>query len=53
MMVMIGIFHVVRGLAALFTTRSISCGAHYVFAFDLTAWGWIHLLLGILLIVAG
>ena len=28
-------------------------GARYIFSFDLTAWGWIHLLVGILLIVTG
>jgi hypothetical protein len=52
-MVMIGIFHAVEGLAALFTNEIYLVGPRYVFAFDLTAWGWIHLLLGILLIVAG
>ena len=53
MMVMISIFHAIEGLSALFTNEIYLVGARYVFAFDLTAWGWIHLLLGILLIVAG
>jgi hypothetical protein len=53
MMIMIGIFHTVEGLVALFTNEIYLIGARYVFAFDLTAWGWIHLLLGILLIIAG
>ena len=53
MMVMIGIFHAVEGLVALFKNEIYVVGARYVFAFDLTAWGWIHLLLGIVLIVAG
>lgn len=53
MMVMIGIFHTVEGLVALFNNEIYVVGARYVFAFDLTAWGWIHLLLGIVLIVAG
>ena len=52
MMVMIGIFHAVEGLVALFNNEIYLVGARDVFAFDLTAWGWIHLLLGILLIVA-
>ena len=25
----------------------------YIYSFDLTAWGWVHLLLGVLAIVAG
>ena len=53
MMVVIGIFHVVQGLAALFRNEIYVVGAQYVFSFDLTAWGWIHLLAGILLIAAG
>jgi hypothetical protein len=53
MMVMIGIFHVVEGLAALFTNEVYLVGAQYVFSFDLSAWGWVHLLLGILVIAAG
>jgi hypothetical protein len=53
MMVMIGIFHAVEGLVALFNNEIYVVGARYVFAFDLAAWGWIHLLLGIVLIVAG
>jgi hypothetical protein len=53
MMVVIGLFHVVQGLAALFRNEIYVVGAQYVFSFDLTAWGWIHLLVGILLIAAG
>jgi len=53
MMVMIGIFHAVEGLVALFTNEIYLVGARYVFAFDLTAWAWIHLVLGIVLIAAG
>ena len=53
MMVIIGFFQVVQGLAALFQNQIYVVGAQYVFSFDLTAWGWIHLLLGILLIATG
>ena len=34
-------------------TRCIVVGQDYVFSFDATTWGWIHLLLGILLVFAG
>ena len=53
MMVVIGFFHVVQGLAALFQNEIYVVGAQYVFSFDLTAWGWIHLMAGILLVAAG
>jgi hypothetical protein len=52
-MIVIGFFHVVQGIAALFRNEIYVVGAQYVFSFDLTAWGWIHLLAGILLIAAG
>ena len=52
-MLMIGIFHAVQGLVALFANEIYLVGARYVFALDLTTWGWIHLLVGILLIAAG
>jgi hypothetical protein len=52
-LVMVGIFHAVQGLVALFTNEIYLVGARYVFALDLTTWAWIHLLLGILLIAAG
>jgi hypothetical protein len=52
-MITVGVFHVVQGLAALFQNEIYVVGARYVFSFDLTAWGWIHLLAGILLVAAG
>lgn len=52
-MITIGVFHAVQGLAALFRNEIYVVGAQYVFSFDLTAWGWIHLLAGILLVAAG
>src|SRR5215208_4934519 len=53
MMAVIGFFHVVQGLVALFQNQIYVTGARYVFSFDLTTWGWIHLLVGILLIATG
>ena len=43
----------VEGLAALFDTEIYTVGVRYVFSFDVTAWGWIHLVVGVLLIAAG
>ena len=53
MMMTVGVLHVIAGLVALFENEFYVVGAHYVLQFDLTAWGWIHLLLGILVAVAG
>jgi vacuolar-type H+-ATPase subunit I/STV1 len=53
MMMTVGVLHVIAGLVALFENEFYVAGAHYVLQFDVTTWGWIHLLLGILVAVAG
>jgi vacuolar-type H+-ATPase subunit I/STV1 len=53
MMIMIGVFQIVAGLVALFENEVYVAGTRYLFAFDLTTWGWIHLLLGALVAAAG
>jgi vacuolar-type H+-ATPase subunit I/STV1 len=53
MMMTVGVLHVIAGLVALFENEFYVLGARYVLQFDLTTWGWIHLLLGILVAVAG
>jgi vacuolar-type H+-ATPase subunit I/STV1 len=53
MMAVIGFFHVVQGLAALFQNQIYVTSTRYIFSFDLTTWGWIHLLVGVLLLVTG
>ncbi len=53
MMMVIGLFHAFSGLVALFENEIYVSGPRYVFSLDLTAWGWIHLLLGILVAAAG
>jgi hypothetical protein len=40
-------------LVALFQNELYVVGVNYVFSFDVTAWGWIHLLVGALVAVAG
>jgi hypothetical protein len=53
MMILGGIFQMMAGLVALFENKVYVAGARYLFAFDLTTWGWIHLLLGALVAAAG
>jgi len=52
-MVMIGAFHALQGLVALFNDDFYVVGQKWIFEFDLTAWGWIHLVVGIVVAVAG
>ncbi len=53
MMVTVGLFEALQGLVALFDNNVFLKTPNYIFAFDLTTWGWIHLLMGLLLIVIG
>nr|WP_235968405.1 hypothetical protein [Streptomyces mesophilus] len=42
-----------EGIAALADDDLFVVTRHYVFEFSLAGWGWVHLLLGIALVVAG
>jgi hypothetical protein len=53
LMVMVGIFHAVQGLVALFNDEFFVVGAEYIFGFDVTTWGWVHLIAGTIVALAG
>ena len=53
MLTLIGSFQVIAGLVAIFNDEFFVVARNYTFDLDTTAWGWIHLLLGILLVVTG
>lgn len=48
-----GVWHALAGIAAIVHDDVYLATPQYIYSFDLTAWGWVHLLLGVLLIVAG
>ena len=50
---MVGLFQVIAGLVAIFDDEFFVVARNYTFDLDTTAWGWIHLLLGVLLVVTG
>jgi hypothetical protein len=53
MMILVGFFQAIAGFAALLEDEFYVIGQEYIFQFDTTTWGWIHLLLGVVLILAG
>ena len=53
MLIIAGAFNVIEGLVALFQNEVYVAGREYVFAFDLTAWGWTHLIVGAVVAGAG
>jgi hypothetical protein len=53
MLVLIGVFQVIAGLVAIFDDDFYVVTQNYTFDLDTSAWGWIHLIVGILLVVVG
>jgi hypothetical protein len=53
MLILIGVFDVIQGLVALFNDEFFVVTQKWVFEFDITAWGWIQLILGVILILSG
>jgi hypothetical protein len=52
-MVLVGFFQIVEGLSALFQKELHLNYPDLLFPFDLTVWGVVHLVIGVLLIAAG
>jgi hypothetical protein len=53
MMIMTGIFQVFQGLAAVMSDEFFVTVPNYVVTIDVTTWGWIHLIMGVLIAVGG
>jgi hypothetical protein len=53
MLLMLGVFQIVQGLAGIIKDEFFITTENYAFNIDTTAWGWIHLLLGIGMAVVG
>jgi hypothetical protein len=53
MMVMVGVFQALQGLVAIFENEFYVATRNYLFQFDATTWGWIHLILGAVVAFAG
>ena len=53
MMIMSGVFQAFSGLVALFENEFYAATRNYLFQFDATTWGWIHLVVGLIVAFAG
>jgi hypothetical protein len=53
MMIMTGFFQLLAGLVAIFENEFYVATRNYLFQLDATTWGWIHLLLGVIVGLAG
>ena len=53
MLVLIGVFQALAGIVAIFNDEFYVVARNYTFDLDVTAWGWIHLLVGLGLVGTG
>jgi hypothetical protein len=53
LMIIAGIWAVLAGFAAILGDEVYVTTQEYVYSFDITGWGWIHLVLGVLVALAG
>jgi hypothetical protein len=53
MMIMAGVFQAMAGLVAIVNDNFYAATREYLFQFDVTTWGWIHLILGVVVALAG
>lgn len=53
MMFIIGSFQMIAGLTAVLNDEFFVVTQEWVFKFDVTTWGWIHLILGAVIFLAG
>ena len=53
LLIMIGVFQAISGLVAIVNDSFYVVGEVWIFQFDISTWGWIHLLIGLVLALAG
>ena len=53
MMIMVGVFEALQGLVGIFENEFYVATRNYLFQFDATTWGWIHLVIGLIVAFAG
>lgn len=53
MLIMIGFFHAFAGVVAILDDTFYVVGREWVFEFDITAWGWVHLIAGAVVVASG
>ena len=53
MLFMVGVLQFLSGLSAIFNDELYVIGEEYIYEFDVTAWGWIHMIIGIIVFCSG
>jgi hypothetical protein len=53
LLVLVGFFHIAQGIVDLTNNDFYAVGENWAFRFNVTTWGWLHLLGGIVVLLAG
>ena len=53
MLIVIGVMDIIQGIAALANDTFWVVGEEWILEFNLTTWGWIHIVLGVVLLASG
>jgi len=53
MMILLGVFHAAMGFTAILNDLYFGAVHNYTYAFNVTGWGWVHLIIGIVVFLAG
>jgi hypothetical protein len=53
MLAVIAVFEILQGIAAIANDSVFVKGVNYTYKFDVTAWGWIHLFIGLVALAVG
>src|SRR5690606_17254229 len=52
-MTLIGALQLLQGIAAVAEDEVFVTGQEYLFTFDLTTWGWVHIVVGVVMVIVG
>lgn len=53
LMIIAGLFHALEGIAAIINDEFFVIGLQYAYRVDVTTWGWLHFILGVVVFLAG
>ncbi|MEV0947264.1 hypothetical protein [Rhodococcus sp. NPDC049939] len=53
LLVTVGVIQALQGIAALVKDDIVVVGIDYIYTWNVTGWGWLHLVLGVLVAVTG